>query len=132
MVEFIQQELKNCTRNQKKEVEEYIKEVGKEAVLRVGIKQPHNEIIKLLGRLKFRTSYGQDVLEHSIEVAQFAGLMASELGLNVELAKRAALFHDLGKAVDHEVEGSHALVGGQIARRYGEKNGSSECNSISS
>ena len=105
----------------KKEVEEYIKEVGKEAVLRVGIKQPHNEIIKLLGRLKFRTSYGQDVLEHSIEVAQFAGLMASELGLNVELAKRAALFHDLGKAVDHEVEGSHALVGGQIARRYGEK-----------
>lgn len=105
----------------KKEIEEYIKEVGKEAVVRVGIKQPHNEIIKLLGRLKFRTSYGQDVLEHSIEVAQFAGMMASELGLNVELAKRAALFHDLGKAVDHEVEGSHALVGGQIARRYGEK-----------
>ncbi|PNR92471.1 ribonuclease Y [Petrotoga sp. 9PWA.NaAc.5.4] len=105
----------------KKEIEEYIKEMGKEAVVRVGIKQPHNEIIKLLGRLKFRTSYGQDVLEHSIEVAQFAGMMASELGLNVELAKRAALFHDLGKAVDHEVEGSHALVGGQIARRYGEK-----------
>jgi ribonuclease Y len=105
----------------KKEIEEYIKEVGKEAVMRVGIKQPHMEIVKLLGRLKFRTSYGQDVLEHSIEVSQFAGLMASELGLNVELAKRAALLHDLGKAVDHEVEGSHALVGGQIARRYGEK-----------
>lgn len=105
----------------KNEIQEYIKEVGKEAVMRVGIKQPHLEIIKLLGRLKFRTSYGQDVLEHSIEVAQFAGMMASELGLNVELAKRAALFHDLGKAVDHEVEGSHAIVGGQIAKRYGEK-----------
>jgi len=105
----------------KTEVEEYIKEAGKEAIMRVGIKQPHPEIVKLLGRLKFRTSYGQDVLEHSIEVAQFAGLMASELGLNVELAKRAALFHDLGKAIDHEVEGSHALVGGQIAKRYNEK-----------
>lgn len=105
----------------KTEVEEYIKEAGKEAIMRVGIKQPHPEIVKLLGRLKFRTSYGQDVLEHSIEVAQFAGLMASELGLNVELAKRAALFHDLGKAIDHEVEGSHAIVGGQIAKRYNEK-----------
>jgi ribonuclease Y len=105
----------------KTEVEEYIKEAGKEAIMRVGIKQPHPEIVKLLGRLKFRTSYGQDVLEHSIEVAQFAGLMASELGLNVELAKRAALFHDLGKAIDHEVEGSHALVGGQIAKRYNER-----------
>lgn len=105
----------------KTEVEEYIKEAGKEAIMRVGIKQPHPEIVKLLGRLKFRTSYGQDVLEHSIEVAQFAGLMASELGLNVELAKRSALFHDLGKAIDHEVEGSHALVGGQIAKRYNER-----------
>ncbi|MDN5342167.1 ribonuclease Y [Oceanotoga sp. DSM 15011] len=105
----------------KKEVEEYIKEAGKEAVMRVGIKPPHSELVKLLGRLKFRTSYGQDVLEHSIEVAQFAGLMASELGLNVELAKRAALFHDIGKAIDHEVEGSHAVVGGQIAKRYNEK-----------
>ncbi len=105
----------------KTEVEEYIKDAGKEAIMRVGIKQPHPEIVKLLGRLKYRTSYGQDVLEHSIEVAQFAGLMASELGLNVELAKRAALFHDLGKAIDHEVEGSHALVGGQIAKRYNEK-----------
>jgi ribonuclease Y len=105
----------------KTEVEEYIKDAGKEAIMRVGIKQPHPEIVKLLGRLKFRTSYGQDVLEHSIEVAQFAGLMASELGLNVELAKRAALFHDLGKAIDHEVEGSHALVGGQIAKRYNER-----------
>lgn len=120
MVEFIQQELKNYTKNQKKKLRNILKKLEKK-LLRVGIKQPHNEIIKLLGRLKFRTSYGQDVLEHSIEVAQFAGLMASELGLNVELAKRAALFHDLGKAVDHEVEGSHALVGGQIARRYGEK-----------
>ena len=105
----------------KKEVEEFIKEAGKEAIMRVGIKSPHPELIKLLGRLKFRTSYGQDVLEHSIEVAQFAGLMANELGLNVELAKRAALFHDLGKAIDHEVEGSHAIVGGQIAKRYNEK-----------
>lgn len=105
----------------KNEFEEQIKEAGKEAVMRVGIKQPHPELVKLLGRLKFRTSYGQDVLEHSIEVAAFAGLMASELGLNTEIAKRAALFHDLGKAIDHEVEGSHAIVGGQIAKRYGEK-----------
>jgi len=105
----------------KKEIEEYIKDAGKEAVIRVGIKTPHPEIVKLLGRLKFRTSYGQDVLEHSIEVAQFAGLMAEELGLNTEIAKRSALMHDLGKAIDHEVEGSHAIVGGQIAKRYGEK-----------
>jgi len=105
----------------KKETEEHIKEAGKEAVMRVGIKQPHPELVKLLGRLKYRTSYGQDVLEHSIEVAQFAGLMAAELGLNEEIAKRSALFHDLGKAIDHEVEGSHAIVGGQIAKRYGEK-----------
>jgi ribonuclease Y len=105
----------------KKEVEEIIKEAGKEAVMRVGIKSPHPEIVKLLGRLKFRTSYGQDVLEHSIEVSMFAGMMANELGLNAELAKRAALFHDLGKAIDHEVEGSHAIVGGIIAKRYGEK-----------
>lgn len=105
----------------KKELEDIIKEAGKEAVMRVGIKPLHPELVKLLGRLKFRTSYGQDVLEHSIEVATFAGLMASELGLNVELAKRAALLHDIGKAIDHEVEGSHAIVGGQIAKRYNEK-----------
>jgi len=90
------------------EVEKEIQDAGEQAVLEV------------LGRLKFRTSYGQNVLMHSLEVAHLAGLMASELGVNAKLAKRAGLLHDLGKAVDHEVEGSHAMIGGNLARRYGE------------
>ena len=78
------------------------------------------KIIKLLGKLKFRTSYAQNVLEHSKEVARLCGIMASELGINTTLAKRAGLLHDIGKAIDHETEGSHALIGAEMAKKYGE------------
>ncbi len=104
----------------KGEVEKEIKEAGQEAVISVGVGGLHPEIIKILGRLKFRTSYGQNVLSHSIEVAQIAGLLASELGLNVDKAKRGGLLHDIGKALDHEVEGSHTVIGAEILKRYGE------------
>jgi ribonuclease Y len=104
----------------KAEVEKEIKEAGQEAVITVGVGGLHPEIIKLLGRLKFRTSYGQNVLSHSIEVAQIAGLLAAELGLNVDKAKRGGLLHDIGKALDHEVEGSHTIIGAEILKRYGE------------
>ena len=105
----------------KEEIESAIKEAGQDAVLRVGVSGLHPELVSLLGRLKFRTSYGQNVLQHSIEVAHLAALMASELDLNVRKVKRAALLHDIGKAVDHEVEGSHAIIGGELAKRYKEK-----------
>ncbi|MGC8820693.1 MAG: ribonuclease Y [Fervidobacterium sp.] len=104
----------------KAEVEREIKEAGQEAVITVGVGGLHPEIIKLLGRLKFRTSYGQNVLSHSVEVAQIAGLLAAELGLNVDKAKRGGLLHDIGKAIDHEVEGSHTDIGAEILKRYGE------------
>jgi ribonuclease Y len=80
----------------------------------------HPELVRAVGRLKFRSSYAQNLLQHSVEVGQLAGIMAGELGLNVKLARRAGLFHDLGKGVDHEVEGAHALVGAQMAKRWGE------------
>lgn len=104
----------------KQEVEKAIKEAGQEAVLKVGVTAIHPELVKLLGKLKYRTSYGQNVLAHSIEVAQLAALMADELGLDAEKARRGGLLHDIGKALDHEVEGSHTEIGAEIVRRYGE------------
>ena len=104
----------------KKDVENDIKEEGEQATLETGVHGVHPEITRLLGRLKYRTSYGQNVLKHSIEVAYLAGLMASELGLDVNLAKRAGLLHDIGKVVDQEQEGPHALIGGDMAKKYHE------------
>ena len=104
----------------KKDVENDIKEEGEQASLETGVNGIHPEIIKLLGRLKYRTSYGQNVLKHSVEVSYLAGLMASELGLDVNLAKRAGLLHDIGKAVDQEQEGPHAVIGGELAKKYHE------------
>ncbi|WP_026506694.1 ribonuclease Y [Butyrivibrio sp. MC2013] len=104
----------------KKEVAAEIKEEGESAAMDAGVHGLHPEIIKLLGRLKFRTSYGQNVLKHSIEVSQLCGLMASELGLDTRVAKRAGLLHDIGKAVDHEMEGSHVQLGADICRKYKE------------
>jgi ribonuclease Y len=104
----------------REEVEKEIQDAGEQAVLDANVHGVAPELLRLLGRLKFRTSYGQNVLVHSLEVAHLAGMMANELGVNAKLAKRAGLLHDLGKAVDHEVEGSHAAIGGNLARRYGE------------
>jgi ribonuclease Y len=103
-----------------KEVEAKIKEAGEDALFQLALGSMHPELIKLVGRMKFRTSYGQNVLNHSIEVGFLAGLMAAELGLPVKEARRAGLLHDLGKAVDQEVEGPHAIVGANIARKFGE------------
>jgi ribonucrease Y len=102
------------------EIEQHVVEVGEQAVFEANVGALHPELTKLLGRLKFRTSYGQNVLHHSVECARLASMLAAELGADPRVAARAALLHDLGKAVSHEVEGPHALVGGEIARRYKE------------
>ena len=104
----------------KKEVETMIREEGESAVMEVGIHGIHPELVKLLGKMRFRTSYGQNALKHSVEVAHLSGLLASELGLDVRLAKRAGLLHDIGKAVDHEMEGSHIQLGAMLCRKYKE------------
>ncbi|MFX0549052.1 ribonuclease Y [Hathewaya histolytica] len=104
----------------KKEVDNVIREEGEQATFETGVHGLHSELIRLLGRLKYRTSYGQNVLKHSIEVSYLCGIMASELGLDPSIAKRVGLLHDIGKAVDHEVEGPHALIGAEIAKKYHE------------
>ncbi len=103
-----------------KEVETMIKEEGEAALLEVGVHGIHPELVRLLGKLRFRTSFGQNVLKHSIEVAQLSGLLAAEIGLDVRAAKRAGLLHDIGKAVDHEMEGSHVQLGAELVRKYKE------------
>ncbi len=107
----------------KSELEEHILHAGEQAVFEANCGDFHEEIVRILGRLRYRTSYGQNVLRHTLEVVHLAGIMASELEASVKTAKRAALLHDLGKAMTHEVEGSHALISAQLARRYGETQG---------
>jgi len=104
----------------KKNMENVLKEEGEKAILDVGLANVHPEIVKLLGRLKYRSSYGQNVLAHSLEVAYLMNVIAGEMKIDPVLARRAGLLHDLGKAVSHDVEGPHALIGGELARRYGE------------
>ena len=112
--------IEDCVRKAEKEVDKVSKEAGEQAVFDLGLHRVHPELVKHLGRLKFRQSYAQNVLLHSIEVGYLAGLIAAELGANVKLARRAGLLHDIGKAVDHEQEGPHADVGAQLCRKHGE------------
>ena len=104
----------------RKEVENQIREEGENAALEVGVHGIHPELIRLLGRMRFRTSYGQNALRHSVEVAQLSGLLAAEVGTDVRLAKRAGLLHDIGKSIDHELEGSHIQIGVDLCKKYKE------------
>ena len=112
--------IESVVRKAAKAIDNEIREAGQKAVFEVGLSDVHPEIVKLLGTLKFRTSYTQNVLAHSLEVAYFAGIMAEELGLDGAIARRCGLLHDIGKAVDHEVEGSHAVIGGELAKKHKE------------
>jgi len=112
--------IEEVVRKAEQEVEESIREAGQRSIIEVGVHGIHPELVRLLGMLKYRYSYAQNVLMHSIEAAFICGVMAAELGLNEKQARRAALLHDIGKALTHEVEGSHALIGGELARKYGE------------
>ena len=112
--------IEEVVKETQEEMEKHILELGKQAVLDVSVNPVHEKLMQLLGRLKFRTSYSQNVLQHSLEVAHLCGMMAEELGLNGQLARRCGLLHDIGKAADHEMEGGHPKVGAELAKRYGE------------
>ena len=112
--------IEEVVRKAEQELDVTIREAGQKAIFEVGVHGLHPELVKLIGMLRYRYSYAQNVLQHSIEAAFICGSMAAELGLNVKQARRAGLLHDVGKALTHEVEGSHAIIGGEIARKYGE------------
>jgi ribonuclease Y len=114
--------IEEVVKETQEEMEKYIQEAGRHAVTEAGVGPVHDKLVQLLGRLRFRTSYSQNVLQHSVEVAHLCGLMAEELGLSGTLARRCGLLHDIGKAADHEMEGGHPKVGAELAKRYGETN----------